>query len=141
MTVPNEIARPTPPADTAAEHASATLLGRLADELGSRASKTVVYGEPVTAEGVTVIPVAEVGIGFGFGGGAGREAGATRAGEGVGGGGVTAKPRGFIEIKNGAATYKSIRKPWLDVAVPIAAFLAGAAVPLVARRLAKRRLG
>ncbi|MGW2602001.1 spore germination protein GerW family protein [Streptomyces klenkii] len=147
MTVPDGTARPGPAANAPATHAPAALLERLADELGSRISKTIVYGEPVTTEGITVIPVAEVGIGFGFGfgfgfgGGAGRKAGAAMNSEGGGGGGVMARPRGFIEIKDGTATYKPLRNPWVDVAIPIAALLAGTAVPLIARRLTKQRLG
>ncbi|MBF6049588.1 sporulation protein [Streptomyces sp. NRRL B-1677] len=141
MAAPHDTNRPAPAVNTPATHAPAALMERLADELGSRVSKTIVYGEPVTAEGITVIPVAEVGIGFGFGGGAGRKAGAAMNGEGGGGGGVMARPRGFIEIKDGTAVYKPLRNPWVDVAIPIAALLAGTAVPLLARRLTKHRLG
>ncbi|MEV4926548.1 spore germination protein GerW family protein [Streptomyces roseoverticillatus] len=141
MTAPDDTARPVPAANTPAPQVPAALLERLADELGSRVSKTIVYGDTVTTEGVTVIPVAEVGIGFGFGVGAGRGAGAAMNGEGGGGGGVMARPRGFIEIKDGTAVYKPLRNPWVDVAIPIAALLAGTAVPLLTRRLTKRLRG
>jgi hypothetical protein len=128
---------PALPAPLTATHASQ--LEHLVEEIGSRASATVVYGEPVTAEGITVIPVAEVAIGFGFGGATGRGAGAAKTGEGGGGGGgVRAKPRGFIEIKDGTATYKPVRSPWLDVAIPLAALVAGAALPGLARRFRGR---
>ncbi|MBQ1090454.1 sporulation protein [Streptomyces sp. B93] len=126
-----------------AAHASVTLLERLADKLGGRASVTAVYGEPVTAQGVTVIPVAEVG--FGFGAGAGREVGKDRTGKdksgegGGGGGGAAARPVGFIEIKDGTATYKPLRDPWTDVLVPLAALLAALTVPRLTRHLARRR--
>ncbi|WP_424886991.1 spore germination protein GerW family protein [Streptomyces sp. XH2] len=139
MAAPHDPNRPAPAANTPATHAPAAMMERLADELGSRVSKTIVYGEPVTAEGITVIPVAEVGIGFGFGGGAGRKAEAAMTGEGGGGGGVMARPRGFIEIKDGTTVYKPLRNPWVDVAMPIAALLAGTAVPFLARRLTKHR--
>ncbi|MDQ1039023.1 hypothetical protein QFZ75_005439 [Streptomyces sp. V3I8] len=128
MTAPDE---PTPP--TTSTQPTTALLERLTAQLGGRAS-TVVYGEPFTTAGVTVIPVAEVGLGFG--GTAGPEA---VADEGAACGGVRARPRGFIEIKNGTASYKPLRNPWLDVAVPLAAALVGAALPLLARRLAARR--
>ncbi|GAA1713118.1 spore germination protein GerW family protein [Streptomyces yatensis] len=144
MTAPDDRARPVPPARMTADQASATLLERLADELGSLTSGRVVYGEPVTNGGVTVIPVAEVSVGFGlgFGGGAGSEGDAGKTGgEGAGGGGVRARPRGFIEIKNGTVTYKPFRNPWLDAAVPLAALLAGTALPGLTRRLAKRCRG
>ncbi|MFC7304184.1 GerW family sporulation protein [Streptomyces monticola] len=115
--------------------AAAALTERLAEQLGSRPSVTGVFGEPVTSGGVTVIPVAE--FAFGFAGGKGPEAGAPHAGEG--GGGVGARARGYIEIKDGTATYKPIRAPWANVAVPLAALLTGTVVPLLVRRLAKRR--
>ncbi|MER5564091.1 GerW family sporulation protein [Streptomyces sp. NPDC058961] len=128
MTAPDEPARPATPT-----HPTTALLERLTAELGNRAS-TVVYGEPFTTAGVTVIPVVEVGLGFG--GSADPEAAAD---ESPACGGVRARPRGFIEIKDGTATYKPLRNPWLDVAVPLAAVLVGAALPPLARRLAARR--
>ncbi|KAB1143287.1 sporulation protein [Streptomyces luteolifulvus] len=132
----------TPPAaaltDVTAAHASVNLLERLADKLGGRASVSAVFGEPVTRDDITVIPVA--GIGFGFGGGAGRETGTAKTGEGGGGGGgAAATPLGFIEIKNGTATYKPIRDPWVDIALPLAALLAGTAAPKIVRALRARR--
>ncbi|MFJ7290366.1 spore germination protein GerW family protein [Streptomyces collinus] len=120
-----------------AAHASVTLLERLADRLGGRASVTAVYGEPVIADGVTVIPVAKVA--FGFGGGAGREVGSTKSGDGGGGGGgAEAKPLGYIEIRDGTATYKSIRDPWSDVVLPLAALVIGGAIPKILRSLRRR---
>ncbi|WP_409467423.1 spore germination protein GerW family protein [Streptomyces sp. HC307] len=139
MTTSDDTAQSVPLADMTAAHASVTLLERLADKLGGRASVTAVYGEPVVSEGITVIPVAEVG--FGFGGGAGREVGKDKTGEGGGGGGgAGARPIGFIEIKEGTATYKSLRDPWADVVLPLAALLVGTVLPRLARRLAKRRI-
>jgi uncharacterized spore protein YtfJ len=112
-------------------------LERLAGKLGGRASVTAVYGEPVTADGVTVIPVARVA--FGFGGGAGREVGATKGAEGGGGGGgAEAKPLGCIEIRGGTAAYKLIRDPWSDVVLPLAALVIGGAVPKILRSLRRR---
>ena len=139
MTSPDDTVRLVPPADMTAAHASVTLLERLADKLGGRASVTAVYGEPVTGGGVTIIPVAEVH--FGFGGGAGREVGAAKTGEGGGGGGgAMARPLGFIEIKDGAAMYKPLRNPWVDVIVPLVGLLAGTVLPRLTRRLAERRV-
>lgn len=129
---------PAVPAEAlSAAHASVTLLERLAEKLGSRASVTAVYGEPITRDGITVIPVARVG--FGFGGGAGREVGGDKSGEGGGGGGgAEARPLGFIEIRDGAATYKPIRDPWVDVVVPLVALLVGTAAPKIVRAVARR---
>ncbi|MER6378913.1 spore germination protein GerW family protein [Streptomyces sp. NPDC001250] len=114
----------------AADHVSAVLLEQLADKLGGRAPGTVVFGEPVVSQDVTVIPVAR--IGFGFGGNTGQEAGEA----GVVGGGAEARPLGFIEIKEGKTTYKPIRDPWVNVLVPLTGgLLAGAAI---LRYLARR---
>ncbi|KOT52246.1 MULTISPECIES: GerW family sporulation protein [Streptomyces] len=115
----------------AADHVSAVLLEQLADKLGRRAPGTVVFGEPIVSQDVTVIPV--VRIGFGFGGNTGRQAGE----DGVVGGGVEARPLGFIEIKEGKSTYRPIRDPWGNVLVPLTGgLLAGAAI---LRYLARRR--
>lgn len=138
MTSPDRKGQPMPLSDMTAGGASVTLLERLADKLGARASVTAVFGEPVTSGGVTVIPVAEVG--FGFGGGAGRETGAAKNGEGGGGGGgAGARPRGFIVIKDGTATYKPLRDPWADVVAPLAILLAVISAPRLVRRLAEHR--
>jgi uncharacterized spore protein YtfJ len=113
-----------PPTEPGALQASSTLLERLADKLGGKASVEVVYGEPITRDGITVVPVARVS--FGFGGGAGQGSGAARSGGGGGGGGgVDARPLGYIEIKDGTAVYKPIRDPWVDIALPLAAMLVG----------------
>ncbi|UNO38634.1 spore germination protein GerW family protein [Streptomyces sp. MST-110588] len=113
-----------------ADQATADLLEQLAGKLGRRAPGTVVFGEPVVSQDVTVIPVAR--IGFGFGGNTGQAAGE----DGLVGGGVEAKPLGFIEIKEGRTTYKPIRDPWVNVLLPLTGgLLAGAAI---VRCLARR---
>ena len=71
------------------------------DRLGNSASVKNVYGEPIVAEGKTIIPVAKVG--YGFGGGSGmNKCGAGREGaqdEGLGfGGGLGAAPVGVVEV-------------------------------------------
>ncbi|MDC0771240.1 spore germination protein GerW family protein [Streptomyces sp. HD] len=129
-----------PDPDITAAHASVTLLERLAERLGSSATVTAVYGEPVTTDGVTVIPVAKVA--FGLGGGAGRAAdggGGGKAGDGGGGGGgVEAKPLGYIEIRNGTSTYRPIRDTWGDIVLPLTALLLGTALPKAIRTLRRR---
>lgn len=128
---PGQIAEP-------ATHEASTLLERLADRLAGQASVRTVYGEPISTEGVTVIPVAKVR--FGFGGGAGREVGAERSGGGGGGGGgAEARPLGFIEIKEGAATFTPIREPWTESVLPSVAIAAGSVVPRLARAIRSRR--
>ena len=59
-----------------------------------------VYGDPIAAEGKTIIPVAR--ISYGYGGGAGKDGdGNSSAREGGGGGGgARAIPVGFVEISD-----------------------------------------
>jgi uncharacterized spore protein YtfJ len=64
-----------------------------------------VFGEPYSADGVTVIPVARVAGGGGGGGGEGP------AGEGSGFGtgfGLGATPVGVYELRNGEVSWKPI---------------------------------
>ncbi|MEV5568256.1 sporulation protein [Streptomyces sp. NPDC052196] len=126
---PHQSLQPAPPqAGT-----GAAPMERLAQQLGGRAAASAVCGEPVTVDGMTLIPVTD--IGFAFAGATGSDA--ARVGEGGGGGG--ARLRGYIQIKDGAATYKPVRASWVNVAVPLAALLAGALVPTLVRRLTGRR--
>jgi uncharacterized spore protein YtfJ len=60
-----------------------------------------VYGEPISAQGKTVIPVAKIMYGYGGGGGAGAGGDAKARGEGAGGGGgARAIPMGVIEVSD-----------------------------------------
>ena len=90
-----------------------TLLDALAD-LREKANVNTCFGEPVTIEGRTVIPVARVAYGFGLGVGRGtmteegaeqKEEAAEEAAEGAvestgggGGGGVAAHPFAVVEV-------------------------------------------
>ena len=99
----------------------------ITDRIHDTATVKNVYGDPIVAEGKTVIPVARVRYGFGYGGGqegesadtenSGREdgnvdtenggqAGAARVGGG-GGGGVSVNPIGVVEITANATRYIS----------------------------------
>ena len=64
-------------------------LEALAERLQTTGVRTI-FGDPISAEGRTIIPVARVAYGFGGGGGDGEGAG--------GGGGVRAVPAGVVEI-------------------------------------------
>jgi uncharacterized spore protein YtfJ len=60
-----------------------------------------VYGEPITAQGKTVIPVAKILYGYGAGGGTGGVGDTKARGEGGGGGGgARAIPVGVIEVSD-----------------------------------------
>ncbi|MCY7340742.1 MAG: sporulation protein [Pseudonocardia sp.] len=89
----------------------------LADRVEGALRVNRVFGEPVTVDGVTVIPVSHVG--GGAGGGSGRElpAGGEKttgrpAGEGAGGGlGWTGHPCGVVVLRDGQVRWL----PALDV--------------------------
>jgi uncharacterized spore protein YtfJ len=74
-------------------------------ELQKKANVNAAFGEPVTIEGRTVIPVAKVAYGFGIGMGHGEMVGAeaeveekAARGNAGSGGGVQARPLALIEI-------------------------------------------
>jgi uncharacterized spore protein YtfJ len=115
----------------------AEVLERLAEKLGSKASVSAVFGEPVARDGITITLVGRVGFGFGGGAGRGRKAAEIAQGGGFGGG-ASAVPVGYIEIRNGGAVFKSIRDPLVDVLVPLATLVAGFAAPRVSRMLRRR---
>jgi uncharacterized spore protein YtfJ len=73
------------------------VLQSIIEPLQKSAAVHSVFGEPVTAQGKTVIPVAR--IAYGFGGGAGKSVNQEKPGEGQGGGGgVAAVPVGVFEL-------------------------------------------
>jgi uncharacterized spore protein YtfJ len=76
-------------------------LEALAERLQTTGVRTV-FGEPISAEGRTIVPVARVAYGFGSGGGASEQRPGQPndlRGEGQGGGGgVRAVPAGVVEI-------------------------------------------
>ena len=72
----------------------------------NQAGAKAVYGDPVSAEGKTIVPVAKVR--FGFGGGSGKRAGGDASEGGGGGGGFVAHPIGYIELSSTGTRYVSI---------------------------------
>lgn len=109
------------------------LIARLAERLGGRVSAAAVYGDPVTASGVTVIPVARVAMGIGAGSGEERKRETDEKRDGGGGGGaVSAVPIGFIEITDGSAVFKPIRRTTaFSLVVPLALVTGWTAVRIV----------
>ena len=89
----------------------------IVSQLGAHAGVETVFGEPVVAEGRTVVPVARVRYGFGGGYGRGEDAAGTSSevvaepddlerGEGGGfGGGVVATPVGVVELSPGGTRF------------------------------------
>ncbi len=126
----------------------------IARDVQERFSVRTVYGEPITASGITIVPVGVVAFGFGGGGGGGG-AGADNpgAGGGGGGGGGLVRPTGYIEITDAGSRWVPIEKPLteqlLKVLIAALASLPGgrrggllavvalviAAQPLIARAL------
>lgn len=102
------------------------MLEKISDSLGTAASVKSVFGEPIHAEGKTVVPVAKVAYGFGAGSGAGHGKGADDSGPnaegGGGGGGVGAVPAGVLEITAGHTRFI----PFHDARWLASAFAAGA---------------
>ena len=65
------------------------------------ANVKAVYGEPVAAQGKTIIPVAKIIYGYGAGSGTGGVGNSGTRGEGGGGGGgARAIPVGVVEVSN-----------------------------------------
>src|SRR5258708_17385803 len=88
---------------------SGSFLERLANRVGINSKVSTIFGDPVERDGITVIPVARVSWGFGGGAGSGSNPGQSQVGEGSGGGGGTmVNPVGYIELKNGRATFYPI---------------------------------
>lgn len=73
------------------------------------AGAKTVYGEPISAHGKTILPVAKVR--YGFGGGSGRSGNTEQHGVG-GGGGLMAKPIGVVEVTQTDTRFIPITSSW-----------------------------
>jgi uncharacterized spore protein YtfJ len=97
----------------------------VAQAFQDRLQVRTVYGEPISANGVTVIPVAQVKFGFGAGGGGGTGTEADvegrpkegSGGGGGGGGGGQVTPIGFIEISDAGARWVALEPSRLELAL------------------------
>jgi uncharacterized spore protein YtfJ len=87
------------------------VLDSIRDAIG-KAGASHAFGEPVSRDGVTVVPAAKVSGGGGGGSGEGNQPGregkpTDRSGRGVGGGfGVTSTPVGAFVIKDGTVRWR-----------------------------------
>ena len=98
-----------------------------------RLSARAVYGEPVTAAGITVVPVATVTSAFTGGGG---------GGPGGGGGGVSGglvRPAGYIEISDAGSRWVPAEGPRSEQLLRILGIVA-ALLPIGGRRGVLTRL-
>ena len=115
----------------------------ISDRLQTTATVKTVYGDPVVAEGKTIIPVARVRFGFGAGFGEGEmgdEGASDHAAGGKGGGGgggVEVRPVGFIEITPGETRFVSIEGHGKAVRLAFLGLLVG--FLLIARRRRRKR--
>jgi len=110
---------------------SVALLQSLKDSVLTQASVKTIYGEPIQAQGKTIIPVARISYGFGAGAGTGGVGDTHARGEGGGGGGgVHAVPVGVVEVNDLETRFISIS----DRKKLGAAVLFGVALGLLLRR-------
>ena len=88
---------------------SVALLQSLKENILGQAGVKTIYGEPISAQGRTVIPVAKVAYGYGAGAGTGGVGNASAQGEGGGGGcGVRAVPVGVIDVSDQGTVFVPI---------------------------------
>ena len=103
--------------------AEESLVERIAHLVQTHASAKQVFADPIERDGITIIPVARVQWGFGSG-----SFGQGPLERGGGGGGVQAKPAGFIEIRDGHAEfrhYSGSREIGIVAGVALAALAVG----------------
>lgn len=106
-----------------------TFVERIAAIIQTSANARQIFGEPIERNGATIIPVARVQWGFG-GGGLGHGA----VERGGGGGGARSTAIGYIEVRDGASSFKPIYDPG-DVATLILASLGGVLLGIVASKI------
>lgn len=90
----------------------ATILERLNRRVEHMTEAAVAFAPSRQYNDLTIIPVARVRSGFGGGFGTGKRAEQGEVPEGVGSGGATSvTPVGYIEVKEGATTFRPIIAP------------------------------
>lgn len=110
----------------AAHGAAVAPLESLAMRVGDRAGLRAAFGEPIHAQGVTVIPVARTR--WGFGAGIGRVRALLEPGVadmGGGGGGAVSEPEGFLVVENGRARFERVHNPARTAAIAAAGVVLG----------------
>ncbi len=94
----------------------------LSDNFAAKADAKSVYGEPIHAGNRTIVPVAKVG--YLLGATSGGRNGET-VGGGSGGGGVLARPVGYIEITDAGTRYVKLSVIKTSIAAAAIGFAAG----------------
>lgn len=96
------------------------LFGKTVEEIERMLSTKTVVGEPITAEGHTLIPLVSVGFGFGVGAGEGNDPKkGTSSGGGTGGGGGV-KPVALVVIGRDGVRVEPIKGAAASVVEKIA---------------------
>jgi len=98
------------------------------DKIVHSANVKTVFGDAITAQGKTIIPVARIRCGFGGGMGSGPSRGADdqRFGQGGGGGGgVQAVPLGVIEVTDEGTRFVPVHDRKRLLVLSLVGFLAG----------------
>ena len=97
-------------------------VSKLSDRFAANADAKSVYGEPVNVGSRTIIPVAKVGylVGATSGGRNGETVGG-----GSGGGGVGARPVGYIEITDAGSRYVELSAVKKTIAIVFLGFVTG----------------
>jgi uncharacterized spore protein YtfJ len=105
---------------------SVALLQSLKDGILGQASVKTIYGEPISAHGKTIVPVAKVMYGYGAGAGTGGVGDTSARGEGGGGGGgVRVVPLGVVEVSERETRFVPISDRKKMSAVLLAGFVLG----------------
>jgi uncharacterized spore protein YtfJ len=114
----------------------AEVLKSIVEPLRNSAAVKSVFGDAISAQGKTVIPVAR--IAYGFGGGSGKNAQEDKPGEGEGGGGgVVATPLGVFEVTDSETRFIPLHENRKYLAGALAGLIVGF---LWARRFQRSKL-
>ncbi len=108
----------------------ADILKTVTGEMQKSLSAKTVVGDPIIAEGKTIIPLISVGVGFGAGTGMGKEA----SGGGGAGGGLGLKPVAVIIIDQRGVRVERLESPKASLMAQIAE-----AVPKLAENLSGKK--
>ena len=95
------------------------------EPLSKSASVKSIYGDPISANGKTIIPVARVAYGFGGGTGRKQDPESPMEGEG-GGGGVYAIPIGVVEVTDSETRFVALHQKRHIIVAAILGFGLGA---------------
>lgn len=114
------------------------ILHTLSERFAATANAKQVFGEPIQAQGKTIVPVARVRYHLGAGWGGDKATGSSESGKGGGGGGghLTACPAGVLEVSEAGTHFVRFFDPRSASMWAAAGFALGL---LTRRRCSRRR--